>query len=76
MQGAIGATRRVFALIETQPNIQDNGSSTAPIQGNFRLDSVYLQYGDATGYALHDVTLDFTAGEVTALVRLPLVPRI
>eukprot|EP00656_Telonema_subtile_P043990 TRINITY_DN5029_c0_g1_i2.p1 TRINITY_DN5029_c0_g1~~TRINITY_DN5029_c0_g1_i2.p1 ORF type:complete len:390 (-),score=104.32 TRINITY_DN5029_c0_g1_i2:582-1751(-) len=66
-QAAIGATRRVFQLIDLSPGLQDSGTCLEPIQGRIELCNVHLQYGD-TRHALKNVSLCFEPSTVTALV--------
>lgn len=69
-QGAIGATRRVFQLVQRQPQLED-GTCTPQIDGHFRFEKVFLRYGSADQEprdALQDVTISFLPGTVTALV--------
>merc|ERR1712159_397650 len=67
-QGAIGATRRVFGLIEAEPGLVDTGTVKDPIRGEFRMQGIHLRYHGDVGWALCDVNLDFVPRGLTALV--------
>jgi subfamily B ATP-binding cassette protein MsbA len=70
-QEAIGAARRVFDLLETEPTIADPASVTPlpkPVRGDVRLTRVTFRYGRDLPDVLHDVTFGIGPGEVVALV--------
>jgi ATP-binding cassette, subfamily B, bacterial MsbA len=70
-QQAIGATRRVFEILDTQPEIQDkaNAEPLVRAQGRVQLEDVRFTYtGERTLEILKGVTIDARAGEIIALV--------
>jgi ATP-binding cassette, subfamily B, bacterial MsbA len=70
-QEAIGAARRVFDLLGTQPTIADPPVVTPlprPVRGDVSLAGVTFRYGSELPDVLHDVTLTIAPGEVVALV--------
>ncbi len=70
-QQAIGATRRVFELLDTKPTITDkaNALSLSKAQGRVQLKDVRFTYGDDRNLeVLKGVTIDAAAGEIIALV--------
>ena len=80
LQEALGATQRVFGLLDTDPDIKDKpGALALPyIQGRVEFEHVSFDYGsdeapaaadgDQQRAVLHDVTLDVRPGEIVALV--------
>lgn len=68
-QQAIGATKRVFQLLDTQPSVQDapRAPSLARIQGKLSFEEVSFSY-DGRQKVLDKVNLDIQAGEILALV--------
>ena len=70
-QQAIGATRRVFEILDTKPEIKDNPNAAplARAQGRVQLVDVRFTYsGERTLEILKGVTIDARAGEIIALV--------
>jgi ATP-binding cassette, subfamily B, bacterial MsbA len=70
-QQAIGATRRVFEILDTKPEIKDreNARSLEKAQGRVQLEDVRFTYsGERTLEILKGVTIDARAGEIIALV--------
>jgi ATP-binding cassette, subfamily B, bacterial MsbA len=70
-QQAIGATRRVFEILDTKPEIQDkaNAEPLAKAQGQVQLKDVRFTYtGERNVEILKGVTIDAQAGEIIALV--------
>jgi subfamily B ATP-binding cassette protein MsbA len=72
VQQAFGAADRIFALLDTIPEIQDRPGAQAlpPVRGEIRFEDVGFRYG-ATGpepMVLDGVTTTFQPGETTALV--------
>jgi ATP-binding cassette, subfamily B, bacterial MsbA len=70
-QQAIGATRRVFEILDTRPEIQDkdNPEPLAKAQGRVQLKDVRFTYmGERNVEILKGVTIDARAGEIIALV--------
>ena len=71
VQQAFGAADRIFALLDTTPEIQDSPDAVAlpPVRGEIRFDDVSFRYGAATEpIVLDGVTTTFQPGETTALV--------
>jgi subfamily B ATP-binding cassette protein MsbA len=72
VQQAFGAADRIFALLDTAPEIQDRpGALTLPpVQGEIRFEEVGFRYGAAgpEPVVLDGVTTTFRPGETTALV--------
>jgi subfamily B ATP-binding cassette protein MsbA len=83
IQEALGASRRVFELLDEQADIADAPDAIAldHVEGRITFDSVSFSYNDApspaselatasadTPRVLHDITLDIQPGEVLALV--------
>ncbi|HEX2621590.1 MAG TPA: ABC transporter transmembrane domain-containing protein, partial [Phototrophicaceae bacterium] len=68
-QSALGATKRVFQLIDTQPDVQDLPSAPAlgKIEGRITFDQVSFSY-DEKQEVLHGINLDIAPGEIVALV--------
>jgi subfamily B ATP-binding cassette protein MsbA len=70
-QQAIGATRRVFEILDTKPEIKDKETAEplAKAQGRVQFEDVRFTYaGDRTLEILKGVTIDARAGEIIALV--------
>jgi subfamily B ATP-binding cassette protein MsbA len=70
-QQAIGATRRVFEILDTRPEIKDkeNAEPLERAQGRVQLVDVRFTYsGERTLEILKGVTIDARAGEIIALV--------
>jgi ATP-binding cassette, subfamily B, bacterial MsbA len=70
-QQAIGATRRVFEILDTKPEIKDreNARPLEKAQGRVQLEDVRFTYsGERTLEILKGVTIDARAGEIIALV--------
>jgi ATP-binding cassette, subfamily B, bacterial MsbA len=70
-QQAIGATRRVFEILDTRPEIQDQEQAEplAKAQGRVQLQDVRFTYtGERNVEILKGVTIDAKAGEIIALV--------
>jgi len=68
---AIGATRRVFELLDTQPEISDpeNPEPLERAQGLVQLRDVHFTYPDERALpVLKDVTIEAKPGEIIALV--------
>jgi ATP-binding cassette, subfamily B, bacterial MsbA len=71
LQEALGATRRLFELLDTQPDIQDApGAVTLPtLNGTIRFENVFFAYKDnPSAHILSDIALEVQPGEVLALV--------
>jgi ATP-binding cassette, subfamily B, bacterial MsbA len=70
-QQAIGATRRIFELLDTKPDITDpaNPSPLGSVQGRVNIREVHFSYPDERGLeVLKGVTIDAEPGQVIALV--------
>ncbi|HEY9326176.1 MAG TPA: ABC transporter ATP-binding protein, partial [Candidatus Limnocylindria bacterium] len=71
-QQAFGAADRIFALLDTIPEIQDRPGAEAlpPVRGEIRFEEVGFRYGAAgpEPMVLDGVTTTFQPGETTALV--------
>jgi len=68
---AIGATRRVFELLDTQPEIGDpeNPESLKSVKGLVQLSDVHFTYPDERALpVLKGVTIEAKPGEIIALV--------
>src|SRR5512143_3915111 len=71
LQEALGATKRLFAILDTQAEIADqsNARSMPRLDGRIQLDQVSFAYKDnQKAHTLHEVSLDVKPGEVLALV--------
>ena len=69
VQEAVGATRRVFELLDAVPDIEDAPGATplAPISGRLRFAGVDFAYEEGDP-VLRDINLEVEPGEVVALV--------
>ncbi len=69
IQEAFGAADRLFALLDTQPEVEDRPGAIAlpPVAGAIRFERVGFRYGDGPP-VLHDVDVTIAAGRTTALV--------
>ncbi|HZY43613.1 MAG TPA: ABC transporter transmembrane domain-containing protein [Anaerolineae bacterium] len=71
LQEALGATKRLFEILDTKPDIADapNARSLPRMQGMIEFDRVSFAYRDNTGTAiLSDVSIKVKPGEIFALV--------
>lgn len=74
LQEALGATQRVFGILDTEPDISDKPDAIVlpPVQGAVVFDRVSFSYEHAApsshGGVLHHVSLDVAPGEIIALV--------
>jgi subfamily B ATP-binding cassette protein MsbA len=68
-QEALGATKRVFQLMDAVPTVQDapNAHVLPRLQGRVTLDQVRFSYDDRQE-VLHNVSLEIAPGEIIALV--------
>jgi subfamily B ATP-binding cassette protein MsbA len=68
-QEALGATRRVFQLLDTQPDVTDAPGARAlsAVEGRIIFDHVSFSY-DERQEVLHEINLDIAPGEIVALV--------
>lgn len=70
-QEAVGAAKRVFDLLSTQPTVANPPVPTAlpaKPRGEVALENVFFSYGPQLPEVLHDVSLRIASGEVVALV--------
>jgi subfamily B ATP-binding cassette protein MsbA len=70
-QEAVGAAKRTFDLLDTQPAIADPLQPTKlerPVRGDVELRNVTFAYGPASPDVLNEVSLRIAPGEVVALV--------
>ncbi|MDQ5852400.1 MAG: ABC transporter ATP-binding protein/permease [Chloroflexota bacterium] len=72
LQEALGATSRVFGILDTTPDIRDRPGAVPlpPIAGHVEFRGVYFSYQDAADeeIVLQDVSLDVRPGEIVAVV--------
>ena len=68
-QEALGATKRVFEILDTEPDVRDapNAAQVAAIEGAISLRDLSFAYEDDQA-VLRDIDLDIAAGEIIALV--------
>lgn len=68
-QEALGATKRVFQILDTAPDINDmtDAATLATAQGRITFDDVSFSYDDRQE-VLHHIDLDIAPGEIVALV--------
>ena len=68
-QQAIGATKRVFELLDTKPTVTDkaNAQPVGKINGRITFDDVSFRYDDNVD-VIQNINLDVQAGEIIALV--------
>ncbi len=68
-QEAIGATRRLFEILDTPPEVRDapDARPIASVQGRITLERVCFAYEQGVE-VLHDISLEIAPGEVLALV--------
>lgn len=68
-QEAIGATKRVFQILETEPGIRDKDDAIEldTVEGRITFDDVTFSY-DERETVLHNINLDIASGEIVALV--------
>jgi len=69
VQEALGATKRVFEILDTQPDIRDrpDAKELADVTGAIALRGVSFAYEDDLE-VLRDIDLEISAGEIIALV--------
>jgi subfamily B ATP-binding cassette protein MsbA len=69
LQEAAGATRRLFDILDTQPDIRDmpQALELSRISGNIRFEDVSFAY-EGSDRVLYHINLDIQPGEVLALV--------
>ena len=69
LQEAAGASRRIFELLDEEPEISDppGAISLSKVLGHIRFEQVCFAYPD-TEHVLHDIDLEIQSGEILALV--------
>jgi subfamily B ATP-binding cassette protein MsbA len=70
-QEAVGAARRTFDLLATQPTIAEPAEAVSiggPVRGEVTLENVTFSYGPSLPEVLSGVSLHIAPGEVVALV--------
>jgi ATP-binding cassette, subfamily B, bacterial MsbA len=71
LQEALGATRRLFEILDTQPDIQDapDAIPLPTLKGHIQFEGVNFAYKDnPNAMILKDISLDVQPGEILALV--------
>jgi subfamily B ATP-binding cassette protein MsbA len=68
-QEALGATRRVFQLMDTQPDVQDRPAARTldRVEGRITIAGVSFAY-EEDQHVLDNITVDIAPGEILALV--------
>jgi len=69
LQEAIGATKRIFELLDSQPQVQDapDAQELRGVKGAISLRGLHFAYEKAQA-VLRDINLDIAPGEIVALV--------
>jgi ATP-binding cassette, subfamily B, bacterial MsbA len=70
-QEAVGATTRIFELLDTQPTVAEPPRPTLlkrPVRGDVAVDRVSFRYASSLPLALDEVSVRVAPGEVVALV--------
>ncbi len=69
IQEALGASKRIFELLDEVPEIRDSATARAlpPVSGGVTFEAVSFAYERASA-VLHDISLNVQPGEVLALV--------
>lgn len=70
VQEAIGASKRIFELLDTTSDVPTPGQPTTlgEVRGHVRFESVAFRYRDREAYVLRDIDLEAKPGEIVALV--------
>ncbi|MDX2345174.1 MAG: ABC transporter transmembrane domain-containing protein [Acidimicrobiia bacterium] len=69
LQEALGASKRIFELLDETPEIANAASTTNPEPiGTITFDNVSFSYAERTGEVLTGINLDVHPGELVALV--------
>ena len=70
IQEALGASRRIFELLDEQPDIQDSPEAVElpPLSGSIRFVDVSFAYEAEEAHVLHHIDLEIAPGEILALV--------
>ena len=68
-QRAMASTTRILNLLQVEPAIQDGGQAMPleRVQGSMAMHDVQFRYSNGV-HVLHDMDLEFAAGQTTALV--------
>jgi ATP-binding cassette, subfamily B, bacterial MsbA len=69
VQEALGSTKRVFQILDTQPDVTDipNAQVLDHVEGRITFDDVNFSY-ESRQEVLHHIQLDIAPGEIVALV--------
>lgn len=69
IQEALGATRRIFEILDTPPDIEDSSDAHTidSVKGRITFDNVSFSYDERIA-VLHNISLEIRPGEVLALV--------
>lgn len=70
LQEAAGASRRIFELLDENPDIDDLPGSKPmeSVEGRIRFSKISFAYEKIAGHVLHQIDLEIQPGEVLALV--------
>ncbi len=69
LQEALGASKRIFELLDETPEVANAASTTNPEPiGTITFDNVNFSYAERTGEVLTGINLDVHPGELVALV--------
>lgn len=70
VQEALGASRRIFELLDETPDIRDapDAQPLPAVQGHIRFENVSFKYEAETAHVLEEINLEVQPGEVLALV--------
>ena len=71
LQGAMAASERIFALLDTEPEVRDDPDPRhlpAPGRGEIEFRDVWFRYGDEDEWVLKGVTFTARPGERVAIV--------
>jgi subfamily B ATP-binding cassette protein MsbA len=72
LQEALGATQRVFGILDTQPDIMDKPDAVPlpPLKGAVDFEHVSFSYDTERGgvHVLHNINIQVAPGEIVALV--------
>jgi len=66
-QRAMASSKRIFAVLDTQPKLHDGPLDPQPVEGSLSLDSVTFSYTDGHP-VLRDISIDIPVGQTTAFV--------
>lgn len=68
-QRGASATQRLFEILDTEPEIQDQPSAWFPqLSGHISFHDIYYQYEDKDKYALKNINIEIEAGETIAIL--------